>query len=376
MVQFRRTGSGEPDGATNVPIRHDTGVTACSPGVGVRMLGGRLRTWRGRTGVAGLLGGVAGEVIVPLLPNLISSAIGTSIRWTLVAVVAASIALIARSRRAESMHESRGLGIVLDLDPGDRAWRAQPAQVAQSDARTRYGAANTITLRLPTDPAGRDAALDSALDRISQQPRNRGAISSDPVPLYPIATLHDSFAIGRRIRSGSFPMTLMQKPEAHGGAGQFYPAIGLGAHLRSPLTPADQQRAEAFLRADPVELDSAATTDRLALVVVLSARSALIRPSVLKAAATGESDEYAVGAGDRCRAALVVETIDGSVPADRRSFELTVRYIHDQWANWLEGQGGSNDPILFLAGPNTIAMALGYVFGRQRMRFIPHTRTS
>jgi hypothetical protein len=340
------------------------------------MLGGRLRTWRGRTGVVGLLGGIAGEVIVPLLPNLISSAIGTSIRWTLVAVLVASVVLIARSRRAESPHESRGLGIVLDLDPGDRAWSGQPAQVAQSDARTRYGKAMPISLRLPSDPTGRDAALDSALDRISQEPRNRGATSPDPVPLYPIATLHDSFAIGRRIKPGLFPMTLMQKGEAHGGTDPFYPAVGLGEHLRSRLSPVEQQRAEAFLRADPVDLNSGVDTDRLALVVVLSARSALIRPSVLKAAATGESDEYALVAGDRCRAALVIESVDGSVPADRRSFELTVRYVHDRWSDWLGEQGGSGDPILFLAGPNTIAMALGYVFGRQRMRFIPHTRTS
>ena len=338
----------------------------------MRVLGGRLRAPAGWTGIATLLVATTSAVVIGLIPDLIRATLGTGLRallWTILALavvgVAAKLFLV----------RPRELGIVLDLDPGDqREWDGHPAQVAHAQAQAQQDRAPApIRERLSVDPVRRNEQLKSVFRQLNKASGNQ----TQAVSLYPSVTVHDSFAIGRLVRAGSFPMTLMQKPEALDDAGQFYPAIGLGAHLRSPLTHADRQRAEAFLRADPVDLNPHADADRLALVVVLSARSVLIRPSAVKAAAAGRSDDYAMGPNDRCRAALVIETIDGSVPADRNSFELTVRYAYERWTAWLdEQQSGTGEQILFLAGPNTIAMALGYVFGRQRMRLIPHTRTS
>lgn len=160
----------------------------------------------------------------------------------------------------------------------------------------------------------------------------------------------------------------MQAAEAPERAEPFYEAVCLGGHLRSSLSKAERQRAEKLVRSYSRELDRDA--ERVALVIALSSKTMVA--SALEAARTGESVEYAIGPGQRCRAALVVEINSDLLPERRTAMELILRYIHFRWTEWLEEKGETREQMAFLAGPVSIAVGLGHVFSRAPVHLVPH----
>lgn len=321
------------------------------------------------TGTVGLVSGI--------VEGLVGSTFGTLAQVLiviggLILVGAAALARLGVARRIRA--EPHEVGIVLDLDPGDRpSWSGQHARAALSQAIERQRSTAVVEMRLSTNPAIRSAELDSVHDQIGKALADRHLTTPDSVSLYPSATtVHDSFVLGRRLRAGSFSMILMQKSGSDDSLDPFHTAVRLGDTLRKPLSLGERERAETFLRSRPVELATDADERRVALLVALSANPVQIIPTMREAAATGRSDSYQVGPTDRCQAGFKVEAIKGFIRADRDAFELTVRYIHNVWNAWLDSRGGASDQVLFLAGPNTIAMALGHVFGRQTLRIVPH----
>lgn len=323
----------------------------------------RLRAPITRAGVVSRLASVGGAIFVDVLSNVIIETVAIRILLLVLGcgVVVFVVATFLLARGAT--------GIVLDLDPGDphRDWDGHPARVALAQAEEEHGRAALIGKRLSINPTRRATDLAEVKRRLN----TAAGSETHAVTAYVNATLHDSFALGRLIRTGSFPLSLMQK-SGFGDGTRYYPSMRLGDHLRRPLTGTESDQA-GFLHHEAENL--AVGTERLALMVVLSATAQEIIPKMRAAAGTGRSDEYAVGPGDLCRAALMV-TADRPVPENQESFELTVRYVYQQWTTWLAGQDATGEHLLFLAGPTTIAMGLGWVFGPHRWRFIAHEPSS
>ncbi|HEX5494358.1 MAG TPA: hypothetical protein VFX70_07285 [Mycobacteriales bacterium] len=319
----------------------------------------RLRAPLTPAGQATRATAAASSVLVNVLSGLLLDSVATRILLLAIGVGAVIWA------GATIVIAGHGGDIVLDLNPGDphRDWDGYPAQVALAQAKTERPNPALIRRRLSTNPTRRAAELAEVKRRLNSASGN----GAQDVTVYLNATLHDSFALGRLVRTGSFPLSLMQK-SGFGQSMRYYPSVRLGSHLREPLTDTEGQQA-GFLHHQTENL--AVGTERLALMVVLSATPQEVVPKMRGAAGTGRSEEYVIGPGDRCRAALVI-TADRQVDEDSASFELTVRYIYQQWTAWLAGQDATGEHLLFLAGPTTIAMGLGWVFGPHRWRFVAH----
>lgn len=319
----------------------------------------RLRAPLTPTGQATRATTVASSVLVNVLSGLLLDSVATRV---LLLAVGACAVIWAGGTIAMARHHG---DIVLDLDPGDphRDWDGHPARVALAQAERERPDPALVRKRLSTSPNRRAAELAEVKRRLNSASGN----GTRNVTVYLNATLHDSFALGRLVRTGSFPLALMQK-SGFGGGMRYYPSVRLGGHLREPLTDTERQRA-AFLHHKTEDLTT--DTERLALMVVLSATPQEVVPKMRAAAATGRSEEYAIGPGDRCRAALVV-TADRQVEEDTASVELTIRHLYQQWTAWLDGRAATGEHLLFLAGPTTIAMGLGWVFGPHRWRFVAH----
>ncbi|MQS06739.1 hypothetical protein [Streptomyces alkaliphilus] len=354
-----------------------------------------------------------GALALGLLPNIVQAVpvVGRELWWM---AAVALLALLVFSYHWAKLFSRDGVGIVLFLhQPGPRGNRPKEPTIAamRNHALRRHARCFVLDAEelLKSDGDERESRGDrvSFLYQVVQarfreevhgmDDGGAGSGPLGPVSLYLTARLPEAYRLGRELHGhGQARLALMHQSEEAGRG--LFEAVTLHSGLRRPPTPDEVRLLNEVLAVqvpeDPQRMLDAADIRpfpfspgarppaRYALILRGRHAPNLIQ-GALAAARTGRSDGYLFPEGtrptdNRCAGALVIDTKEGVIPDERRSYEALIRYVAYCWQGHLDRWGRQRElpsvrGALFTNVPVPLVAALGSVIGHDT-DLIPYRR--
>ncbi|MFH8582252.1 hypothetical protein [Streptomyces zaomyceticus] len=321
----------------------------------------------------------------------------TSEVWVYLLVFAAGLGTVVAGWL---IRRPKGLGVVLSLYPPERTQRSR---VGVFKAASRSSHSTTLVIdravlwpalqggRVPASVVDLAARL---IDAQVEELRESSQGEADVV-LYALAHLSDGFLLGRRLAADpQLSLSLMHLSHRQGRSVML--GLRLGHELREPLSSGQQSLVATYLdgTAGPapqlveVAASSSQTRHRVAVIVRLTAMDSMTDEAIrtvtahsLGAASHQQGYELDGGEDPSERgfgAYVVVEVSGAGLPDDPAVFTAVTKHLHHVWRDarreWTH-RVGTEVPVegrLFFHGPLPIAMALGWLWGGERVDMMHH----